>query len=240
MEQEEIEKFENVSIIVDKFLELNEKLKKNGSLSETDMSLFKTYYDQIVEYAPQAAKLIGEVGTAYEGTDQALKALIASQKNAAIAEGFKTAMSDAAKVMADSAIALNGAVDELVSSVITNKDSVFSYWNQLMGGNGTMAEMTKTMDSLFKKMREGKYDVDSLQGSEAILAHAIGLTSNSLQEKMLNVDRLTTTLNKSETELDKMSEASTRYSAEIDTASIKIWQQPWKNKIHRCLEIFKR
>jgi hypothetical protein len=221
MEQEEIEKFENVSIIVDKFLELNEKLKKNGSLSETDMSLFKTYYDQIVEYAPQAAKLIGEVGTAYEGTDQALKALIASQKNAAIAEGFKTAMSDAAKVMADSAIALNGAVDELVSSVITNKDSVFSEWNKLMGGNGTMAEMTKTMDSLFKKMREGKYDVDSLQGSEAILAHAIGLTSNSLQEKMLNVDRLTTTLNKSETELDKMSEASTRYSAEIDTASIK-------------------
>lgn len=221
MEQEEIEKFENVSIIVDKFLELNEKLKKNGSLSETDMSLFKTYYDQIVEYAPQAAKLIGEVGTAYEGTDQALKALIASQKNAAIAEGFKTAMSDAAKVMADSAIALNGAVDELVSSVITNKDSVFSYWNQLMGGNGTMAEMTKTMDGLFKKMREGKYDVDSLQGSEAILAHAIGLTSNSLQEKMLNVDRLTTTLNKSEAELDKMSEASTRYSAEIDAASIK-------------------
>lgn len=221
MEQEEIEKFENVSIIVDKFLELNEKLKKNGSLSETDMSLFKTYYDQIVEYAPQAAKLIGEVGTAYEGTDQALKALIASQKNAAIAEGFKTAMSDAAKVMADSAIALNGAVDELVSSVITNKDSVFSEWNKLMGGNGTMAEMTKTMDSLFKKMREGKYDVDSLQGSEAILAHAIGLTSNSLQEKMLNVDRLTTTLDKSETELDKMSEASTRYSAEIDTASIK-------------------
>ena len=221
MEQEEIEKFENVSIIVDKFLELNEKLKKNGSLSETDMSLFKTYYDQIVEYAPQAAKLIGEVGTAYEGTDQALKALIASQKNAAIAEGFKTAMSDAAKVMADSAIALNGAVDELVNSVITNKDSVFSYWNQLMGGNGTMAEMTKTMDSLFEKMREGKYDVDSLQGSEAILAHAIGLTSNSLQEKMLNVDSLTTTLNKSEAELDKMSEASTRYSAEIDAASIK-------------------
>lgn len=221
MEQEEIEKFENVSIIVDKFLELNEKLKKNGSLSETDMSLFKTYYDQIVEYAPQAAKLIGEVGTAYEGTDQALKALIASQKNAAIAEGFKTAMSDAAKVMADSAIALNGAVDELVSSVITNKDSVFSEWNKLMGGNGTMAEMTKTMDSLFKKMREGKYDVDSLQGSEAILAHAIGLASNSLQEKMKNVNRLTTTLNESEAELDKMSEASTRYSAEIDTASIK-------------------
>lgn len=221
MEQEEIEKFENVSIIVDKFLELNEKLKKNGSLSETDMSLFKTYYDQIVEYAPQAAKLIGEVGTAYEGTDQALKALIASQKNAAIAEGFKTAMSDAAKVMAESAIALNGAVDDLVSSVITNKDSVFSKWNELMGGNGTMAEMTKTMDSLFKKMREGKYDVDSLQGSEAVLAHAIGLTSNSLQEKMKNVDRLTTTLNESETELDKMSEASTRYSAEIDTASIK-------------------
>ncbi len=221
MEQEEIEKFENVSIIVDKFLELNEKLKKNGSLSETDMSLFKTYYDQIVEYAPQAAKLIGEVGTAYEGTDQALKALIASQKNAAIAEGFKTAMSDAAKVMADSAIALNGAVDELVSSVITNKDSVFSYWNQLMGGNGTMAEMTKTMDSLFKKMREGKYDVDSLQGSEAVLAHAIGLTSDSLQEKMKNVNRLTTTLNESEAELDKMSEVSTRYSAEIDTASAK-------------------
>lgn len=221
MEQEEIEKFENVSIIVDKFLELNEKLKKNGSLSETDMSLFKTYYDQIVEYAPQAAKLIGEVGTAYEGTDQALKALIASQKNAAIAEGFKTAMSDAAKVMAESAIALNGAVDDLVSSVITNKDSVFSKWNELMGGNGTMAEMTKTMDSLFKKMREGKYDVDSLQGSEAVLAHVIGLTSNSLQEKMKNVDRLTTTLNESEAELDKMSEASTRYSAEIDTASIK-------------------
>lgn len=221
MEQEEIEKFENVSIIVDKFLELNEKLKKNGSLSETDMSLFKTYYDQIVEYAPQATKLIGEVGTAYEGTDQALKALIASQKNAAIAEGFKTAMSDAAKVMAESAIALNGAVDELVSSVITNKDSVFSYWNQLMGGNGTMAEMTKTMDSLFKKMRDGKYDVDSLQGSEAVLAHAIGLTSNSLQEKMKNVNRLTTTLNESEAELDKMSEASTRYSAEINTASTK-------------------
>ena len=221
MEQEEIEKFENVSIIVDKFLELNEKLKKNGSLSETDMSLFKTYYDQIVEYAPQAAKLIGEVGTAYEGTDQALKALIASQKNAAIAEGFKTAMSDAAKVMAESAIALNGAVDDLVSSVITNKDSVFSKWNELMGGNGTMAEMTKTMDSLFKKMREGKYDVDSLQGSEAVLAHAIGLTSNGLQEKMKNVNRLTTALNESEAELDKMSEASTRYSAEIDTASAK-------------------
>lgn len=150
MEQEEIEKFENVSIIVDKFLELNEKLKKNGSLSETDMSLFKTYYDQIVEYAPQAANLIGKVGEAYEGTDGALKSLIESQKNLAIQEGFKKSMQDAAKIYSDAALSLDGAVTELVNSVAKNQQVLYDAWTH--DKPGTWDQFQTDLENLFQKM----------------------------------------------------------------------------------------
>lgn len=221
MEEEELEKFNNVSAIVDKFLELNDKLKKNGSLSETDMSLFKTYYDQIVEYAPQAADLIGKVGEAYEGTDKALKDLIESQKNAAIMQGFQDAIAGIAKNVADSVIALNGAIDDLVDAAVGKEDAIYGQWKKF-GATGSMEDMIDTMDKLFKKMRDGKYDVDELQGSEALLATAIGEANNGLLEKMLNVQRLSTNLHDSKDELDKVTEAEQNFANQNGIAATKI------------------
>lgn len=220
MEQEEIEKFENVSTIVDKFLELNEKLEKNGSLSETDMSLFKTYYDQIVEYAPQAAELIGKVGEAYEGTDKALKDLIESQKNAAITKGFEQAMTDAAKNYADSATALNGAVTELVDSVVANKNLVFDAWKNDKGG--TLEEFQKSLDSLFEKMRSGKLDLSKLSDEEARLLTAFQRTTPEILTQTSNVVNLTDNLNDSKDELDRISEAQNDFRKQLSSTSSEV------------------
>lgn len=220
MEQEEIEKFENVSTIVDKFLELNEKLEKNGSLSETDMSLFKTYYDQIVEYAPQAAELIGKVGEAYEGTDKALKDLIESQKNAAITKGFEQAMTDAAKIYADSATALNGAVTELVDSVVANKNLVFDAWKHDKGG--TLEEFQKSLDLLFEKMRSGKLDLSNLSDEEARLLTAFQRTTPEILTQTSNVANLTDNLNNSKDELDRISEAQNDFRKQLSSTSSEV------------------
>lgn len=220
MEQEEIEKFNNVSTIVDKFLELNEKLKNDGSLSETDMSLFKTYYDQIVEYAPQAAELIGEVGAAYEGTDEALRSLIENQKNAAIAQGFQDVIADLSKNYADSMIALNGAVSDLVDSALANKDAIYGEWIR-SGATGSMDDMIATMDKLFQKMRDGKYDVDELEGAEATLAIAIGLADNGLQKKITTVQNLSTNLHDSRDELDKVILAEQEFADQTGSTTSK-------------------
>ncbi len=221
MEQEEIEKFENVSTIVDKFLELNEKLEKNGSLSETDMSLFKTYYDQIVEYAPQAAELIGKVGEAYEGTDKALKDLIESQKNAAITKGFEQAITDIAKNVADSAIALDGAVTELVNSVTLDKDEVFQNWHDILN-KGTMEEFEASLESLLKKMRDGKLDMSNLSKEENRLMQAFQNTNYDIITQVGNVQGLTENLNDSTNELNKVTEAEQNFAKQNGLTSNKV------------------
>ena len=221
MEEEELEKFNNVSAIVDKFLELNEKLKKNGSLSETDMSLFKTYYDQIVEYAPQAAELIGKVGEAYEGTDKALKDLIESQKNAAITKGFEQAITDIAKNVADSAIALDGAVTELVNSVTLDKDEVFQNWHDILN-KGTMEEFEASLESLFKKMRDGKLDMSNLSKEENRLMQAFQNTNYDIITQVGNVQGLTENLNDSTNELNKVTEAEQNFAKQNGLTSNKI------------------
>ena len=217
MEQEEIEKFENVSIIVDKFLELNEKLKKNGSLSETDMSLFKTYYDQIVEYAPQAANLIGKVGEAYEGTDGALKSLIESQKNLAIQEGFKKSMQDAAKIYSDAALSLNGAVTELVNSVAKNQQVLYDAWTH--DKPGTWDQFQTDLENLFQKMRDGSLDVDKLTESESRMINALVRADDPFSKQTENIIDLIGTKNEAEETLDRISAASQRYGGNVETAA---------------------
>ena len=217
MEQEEIEKFENVSIIVDKFLELNEKLKKNGSLSETDMSLFKTYYDQIVEYAPQAASLIGKVGEAYEGTDGALKSLIESQKNLAIQEGFKKAMQDAAKIYSDAALSLDGAVTELVNSVTKNQQALYDAWTH--DKPGTWDQFQTDLENLFQKMRDGSLDVDNLTESESRMINALVRADDPFSKQTENIIDLIGTKNEAEETLDRISAASQRYGGNAETAA---------------------
>ena len=217
MEQEEIEKFENVSIIVDKFLELNEKLKKNGSLSETDMSLFKTYYDQIVEYAPQAASLIGKVGEAYEGTDGALKSLIESQKNLAVQEGFKKAMQDAAKIYSDAALSLDGAVTELVNSVTKNQQALYDAWTH--DKPGTWDQFQTDLENLFQKMRDGSLDVDNLTESESRMINALVRADDPFSKQTENIIDLIGTKNEAEETLDRISAASQRYGGNAETAA---------------------
>ena len=217
MEQEEIEKFENVSIIVDKFLELNEKLKKNGSLSETDMSLFKTYYDQIVEYAPQAANLIGKVGEAYEGTDGALKSLIESQKNLAIQEGFKKSMQDAAKIYSDAALSLDGAVTELVNSVAKNQQVLYDAWTH--DKPGTWDQFQTDLENLFQKMRNGSLDVDKLTESESRMINALVRADDPFSKQTENIIDLIGTKNEAEETLDRISAASQRYGGNAETAA---------------------
>ena len=217
MEQEEIEKFENVSIIVDKFLELNEKLKKNGSLSETDMSLFKTYYDQIVEYAPQAANLIGKVGEAYEGTDGALKSLIESQKNLAIQEGFKKSMQDAAKIYSDAALSLDGAVTELVNSVAKNQQVLYDAWTH--DKPGTWDQFQTDLENLFQKMRDGSLNVDKLTESESRMINALVRADDPFSKQTENIIDLIGTKNEAEETLDRISAASQRYGGNAETAA---------------------
>ena len=61
--QDELSNFDSAMDSLDKFWEINEKFKKNGSLSAQDESLFKFYYEQISKYAPDIAKEIGSIQT---------------------------------------------------------------------------------------------------------------------------------------------------------------------------------
>lgn len=217
IEEEELKKFDNVSTIVDRFLELNEKLKKNGSLSEVDMSLFKTYYEQIVEYAPQAAELIGGVGKAYEGTDEALKNLIQSQKNLAIQEGFKQAMEGAAKVYSDAALSLDGAVTELVNSIAANQKLVYDAWSH--DKPGTWDQFQTDLANLFQKMRDGSLDIDHLTESESRMITALIRADDPFSKQTQNVIDLIGAKNEAEETLDRISAASQRYGESAETAA---------------------
>ena len=219
LEKDELEKFDNVSSIVDKFLELNEKLKKNGSLSEVDMSLFKTYYDQIVEYAPEAADLIGEVGKAYQGTDQALRDLIEHQKNLAISKGFEEAMQEAAKAYADAVLALDGSVTELITSISNNQKLVYDAWTH--DKPGTWEQFEKDLESLFSKMRDGSLDVDNLTEAEARMLTAFQMTNSDILTQTSNVLGLIDIKNQSVDTLDQLSAATKRYSTTTETAATK-------------------
>lgn len=87
--QDELSNFDSAMDSLDKFWEINEKFKKNGSLSAQDESLFKFYYEQISKYAPDIAKEIGSIQTAYQGTKDTLENLLKRRKTQLFKRDFQ-------------------------------------------------------------------------------------------------------------------------------------------------------
>lgn len=100
-----------INTVLDKFLELNSK-KLNGSLTEGEASLFKTYYDELVEYAPAIESQIGGIEDAYIGTRDALQELIDKQREQYMVAGYQDVMVQAYKDSAEAAVLLKQETEE--------------------------------------------------------------------------------------------------------------------------------
>ena len=68
--------YKYINEVLTKYLELNDKLLVNGSLSSKDQTLFEYYAQQLADYSEPIAKAIGDIGTAYTGTAGELQKLI--------------------------------------------------------------------------------------------------------------------------------------------------------------------
>ncbi len=220
IEEDAIENFNNVSEIVDKFLDLNDKLKKNGSLSDTDTALFETYYNQIVEYAPEAASLIGEVGTAYEGTDEALRQLIEDQKNLAIQEGFKEAMETAAKAYADAKIALDGALKELATELTSEEkyNKLFEAWKSDESNTGKLEDFNDDLNVFFESVRNGTVDLYNVEGATGRIVEALTRADSKMLSEIETITSLSTTVGQSKDTLDNITTAQEEWTSSVSRA----------------------
>lgn len=90
-----------INDILDKYMELNEKLLKNGSLNGSDESMFQFYHDELTKYSPDIQSLIGEIGDAYTGTKDALQELIDKQHEQALESAYQEVMSGYMKSYAE-------------------------------------------------------------------------------------------------------------------------------------------
>ncbi len=90
-----------INDILDKYMELNEKLLKNGSLNSSDESMFQFYHDELTKYSPDIQSLIGEIGDAYTGTKDALQELIDKQYEQALESAYQEVMSGYMKSYAE-------------------------------------------------------------------------------------------------------------------------------------------
>lgn len=225
IEDDAIENFNNVSEIVDKFLDLNDKLKKNGSLSETDTTLFENYYNQIVEYAPEAASLIGEVGTAYEGTDEALRQLIEDQKNLAIQEGFKEAMSNAAKNYADAQVALEGVISEISTSLKSPEEyqALFNAWAADESNSGKLEDFTADLNEFFDALRSGTVDIENATGATGRIAEAMTRSNNEALDQIKTTNKLVISVQNAKNTLDQITTAQEEWNkrTQAHTESLK-------------------
>lgn len=75
--------YQYLSDILDKYLELNEKLVSGEGLTDEEEALFESYYSILAEKVPDIVTKIGEIGEAYTGTKEDLQALINEQYKAA-------------------------------------------------------------------------------------------------------------------------------------------------------------
>ena len=218
--QAELSNFDSAMDSLDKFWELNEKFKKNGSLSAQDESLFKFYYEQISKYAPDIAKEIGSIQTAYQGTKDTLEKLIETQKNAAIQKGFSSALEDASKIYGDAVVALEQLKTKFIDDSVSWKADILNgLLSRVDVYGGTIETWEKTFDKFLQKVRDGSIDFQNLTKDEEALWQVMREMNPQFGTMEEDMESLNGTVETSGETVDKLQVAMGRYRDNTSSAT---------------------
>ena len=205
---------------LDKFWEINEKFKKNGSLSAQDESLFKFYYEQISKYAPDIAKDIGIIQTAYQGSKDTLEKLIETQKNAAIQKGFSSALEDASKIYGDAVVALEQLKTKFIDDSVSWKADILNgLLSRVDVYGGTIETWEKTFDKFLQKVRDGSIDFQNLTEDEEALWQVMREMNPQFGTMEESMESLKGTVETSGETVDKLQVAMGRYRDNTSSAT---------------------
>ena len=218
--QDELSNFDSAMDSLDKFWEINEKFKKNGSLSAQDESLFKFYYEQISKYAPDIAKEIGSIQTAYQGTKDTLEKLIETQKNAAIQKGFSSALEDASKIYGDAVVALEQLKTKFIDDSVSWKADILNgLLSRVDVYGGTIETWEKTFDKFLQKVRDGSIDFQNLTEDEEALWQVMREMNPQFGTMEESMESLKGTVETSGETVDKLQVAMGRYRDNTSSAT---------------------
>ena len=218
--QDELSNFDSAMDSLDKFWEINEKFKKNGSLSAQDESLFKFYYEQISKYAPDIAKEIGNIQTAYQGTKDTLEKLIETQKNAAIQKGFSSALEDASKIYGDAVVALEQLKTKFIDDSVSWKADILNgLLSRVDVYGGTIETWEKTFDKFLQKVRDGSIDFQNLTEDEEALWQVMREMNPQFGTMEESMESLKGTVETSGETVDKLQVAMGRYRDNTSSAT---------------------
>lgn len=218
--QDELSNFDSAMDSLDKFWEINEKFKKNGSLSAQDESLFKFYYEQISKYAPDIAKEIGSIQTAYQGTKDTLEKLIETQKNAAIQKGFSSALEDASKIYGDAVVALEQLKTKFIDDSVSWKADILNgLLSRVDVYGGTIETWEKTFDKFLQKVRDGSIDFQNLTEDEEALWQVMREMNPQFGTMEESMESLNGTVETSGETVDKLQVAMGRYRDNTSSAT---------------------
>ena len=219
-EQDELSNFNSAMDSLDKFWKINEKFKKNGSLSAQDESLFKFYYEQISKYAPDIAKEIGSIQTAYQGTKDTLEKLIETQKNAAIQKGFSSALEDASKIYGDAVVALEQLKTKFIDDSVSWKADILNgLLSRVDVYGGTIETWEKTFDKFLQKVRDGSIDFQNLTEDEEALWQVMREMNPQFGTMKESMESLNGTVETSGETVDKLQVAMGRYRDNTSSAT---------------------
>ena len=218
--QDELSNFDSAMDSLDKFWEINEKFKKNGSLSAQDESLFKFYYEQISKYAPDIAKEIGSIQTAYQGTKDTLEKLIETQKNAAIQKGFSSALEDASKIYGDAVVALEQLKTKFIDDSVSWKADILNgLLSRVDVYGGTIETWEKTFDKFLQKVRDGSIDFQNLTEDEEALWQVMREMNPQFGTMEGSMESLNGTVETSGETVDKLQVAMGHYRDNTSSAT---------------------
>lgn len=141
-----------INDILDKYMELNEKLLKNGSLNGSDESMFQFYHDELTKYSPDIQSLIGEIGTAYTGTKDALQELIDKQHEQVLESAYQEVLSGYMKSYAEASTLIITETEKLRGELTNLGDySEAAIDNLIDSMNGVEVEnFADDFDDLFR------------------------------------------------------------------------------------------
>ena len=90
-----------LSEVLDKYLELNEKLNSGGELTVGERAMLEEYYDILEKNVPKIVDKIGTIGTAYTGTREELQALLNEEYTHAQAQYYIEKIEQLGKLQAE-------------------------------------------------------------------------------------------------------------------------------------------
>ncbi len=191
---------EYANTLLDKYLELNEKLITTGELDEGDQTLFEYYHDQLISYCGEMETYIGKVGTAYTGTRKELEKLISKQKEQALSSAYWEIYGSYAKEAATQTIQMNDAINELRDAYIAaggdlqyfTEENIQEYIRLAQSGESVTLDTSTSFGAFAIAVQRGGDAVDGAIGSIVTAQDSIDAAHGKMDEIETQIYELNT------------------------------------------------